>query len=57
MKTLEEMDGMYIELLNSQELAIFYTAVREGKADKEYQSNILGRLGIGKVRLIKEEGE
>ena len=50
---LDEMDGMYVGLLNDDERAEFEQAIKDGRAQRLYEG-MGGFLGMPKVKLIYE---
>lgn len=49
---LHEMDGMFVGLLDDDEIAEFDRAVKAGKARRSYEG-AGGFMGLAKVRLIR----
>ena len=49
---LHEMDGMFVGLLDNNEIAEFERAVEDGKARRSYEG-AGGFMGLAKVRLIR----
>jgi len=52
---LDRLDGLYVGLLDSDELAVFEQAIKDGKACRSYEGPG-GMLGLSKVKLLQTRG-